>query len=170
MADPAGENISVSVRVRPINKREEETAEKQAWRIVDGHTIYPSEHNPRKNNLENPFAFGESPGRRLRITTIPSGLCQMLSFNPKSTSLPPSASAPPSHCPPALRRPSKFSPHTGMTAHPQRCRQCVRPGQHRGAGLRPVRAEHHQLGHGGPQRHHLLLRADEQWQDAHDAR
>ena len=107
MADPAGENISVSVRVRPINKREEETAEKQAWRIVDGHTIYPSEHNPRKNNLENPFAFGESPGRRLRITTIPSGLCQMLSFNPKSTSLPPSASAPPSHCPPALRRPSK---------------------------------------------------------------
>jgi hypothetical protein len=51
------ENVCVSVRVRPINKREEETQENIAWRVLEGTNIVPSEHNPRRS-AENSFAFG----------------------------------------------------------------------------------------------------------------
>ena len=60
MSEPAGENICVSIRVRPMNKREEETAEKSAWRIIEGTNIVPTENNPRKDT-GNQFAFGEEP-------------------------------------------------------------------------------------------------------------
>jgi centromeric protein E len=49
------ENISVSVRIRPLNKREIDSDQKEAWRVLQGTTIVPSEHNPRPGTT--PFAF-----------------------------------------------------------------------------------------------------------------
>ncbi|EKX53682.1 hypothetical protein GUITHDRAFT_64226, partial [Guillardia theta CCMP2712] len=50
------ENICVSVRVRPLNKREEECSQREAWRVVDGKSVVPTEHNPR-NGQGYSFAF-----------------------------------------------------------------------------------------------------------------
>lgn len=49
------ENISVSVRIRPLNQREREADQKEAWRVLQGINIAPSEHNPRPGT--QPFAF-----------------------------------------------------------------------------------------------------------------
>ena len=49
------ENISVSVRIRPLNQREHDAENKEAWRVVNGTNVVPSEHNPRPGT--QPFAF-----------------------------------------------------------------------------------------------------------------
>ena len=49
------ENISVSVRLRPLNKRDIDSDQKEAWRVLQGTTIVPSERNP--NPATTPFAF-----------------------------------------------------------------------------------------------------------------
>lgn len=89
MAEPSGENIRVSVRVRPINKREEETAEKVAWRIVDGGSILPNENNPRRN-AENAFTFGDHPPHRPHRAALPCHACIYLPLNlsPRNPPLP----------------------------------------------------------------------------------
>lgn len=58
MAAEGGENICVSVRVRPLNDKEQSSRESVAWRVVEGTSILPNENNPRRN-AENQFAFGE---------------------------------------------------------------------------------------------------------------
>eukprot|EP00960_Hanusia_phi_P053446 762078-Hanusia_phi.AAC.2 len=50
------ENICVSIRVRPLNKREEECSQKEAWRVIDGKSVVPTEHNPRTGQGYS-FAF-----------------------------------------------------------------------------------------------------------------
>jgi hypothetical protein len=49
------ENIRVSVRVRPLNKRENDGNERSGWRVVDGASIVPTENNPRPGQG---FSFG----------------------------------------------------------------------------------------------------------------
>ena len=49
------ENISVSVRIRPLNQREHDAENKEAWRVVNDTNVVPSEHNPRPGT--QPFAF-----------------------------------------------------------------------------------------------------------------
>jgi hypothetical protein len=41
-----------------LNKREEETKEKEAWRVVDGSSIVPTEHNPRQGT-GNAYTYGK---------------------------------------------------------------------------------------------------------------
>jgi hypothetical protein len=50
------EKIQVSVRVRPLNKREVAANEKSGWRVVDGVSILPSEKGSAQG-----FTFGGSP-------------------------------------------------------------------------------------------------------------
>jgi len=49
------ENISVSVRIRPLNQREKDSDQKEAWRVLQGINIAPSDSNPRPGT--SPFAF-----------------------------------------------------------------------------------------------------------------
>jgi septin family protein len=45
------------MQVRPLNRREEESKEKEAWRVVDGSSIVPTEHNPRQGT-GNTYTYG----------------------------------------------------------------------------------------------------------------
>jgi len=49
------ENVSVSVRIRPLNQREKDSDQKEAWRVQQGINIVPSDNNPRPGTT--PFAF-----------------------------------------------------------------------------------------------------------------
>ena len=53
--DAMAENISVSVRIRPLNNREKESDQKEAWRVVGGTNVVPSEHHSRPGT--QPFTF-----------------------------------------------------------------------------------------------------------------
>ena len=47
-------------QVRPLNKREEEAKEKEAWRVVDESSIVPTEHNPRQGTgISYTFGVGQ---------------------------------------------------------------------------------------------------------------
>lgn len=52
-----GENISVAIRVRPLNARELAGEEKTAWKVVEGKSLVSTEHNSRQGQA---FSFGES--------------------------------------------------------------------------------------------------------------
>jgi hypothetical protein len=47
----------MGMQVRPLNRREEESKEKEAWRVVDGSSIVPTEHNPRQGT-GNTYTYG----------------------------------------------------------------------------------------------------------------